>query len=133
MLRGADRADAEQPSREDARVYKRSWMLGLIRAVTSRTGDAERAAREDTERDRQETAADATVGRGVALVLADRTAAAEAEVAPRYPKLGKTRATRYKGSGYRQGHADGKQANVGGLSLDGLDNEMDLVGAKLTV
>lgn len=76
---------------------------------------------------------DATVGRGVALVLADRTAVVEAEVASRYPKLGKTRARRYKGSGYRQGHADGKQANIGGLSLDGLDDEMDLVGAKLTV
>ncbi|WP_411086598.1 hypothetical protein [Streptomyces sp. 061-3] len=47
--------------------------------------------------------------------------------------MGKTRATRYKGSGYRQGHADGKQANIGGLSLDGLDDETDLVGAKLTV
>ncbi|WP_411086599.1 hypothetical protein [Streptomyces sp. 061-3] len=51
--------------------------------MTSRIGDAERAAREDTERDRQETAVDATVGRGVALVLADRTAVVEAEVASR--------------------------------------------------
>ncbi|SCZ16665.1 hypothetical protein SAMN02745898_11853 [Streptomyces sp. 136MFCol5.1] len=100
---------------------------------TSRIGDAERAAREDTERDRQETAVDATVGRGVALVLADSTAVVEAEVASRYPKLGKTRATRYKGSGYRQGHANGKQSNIGGLSPEGLDDEMDLVGAKLTV
>ncbi|MFF2407667.1 DUF2786 domain-containing protein [Streptomyces sp. NPDC058092] len=134
MLRGADRADAEhRPTGEDTRAYKRSWMLGFIRAVTSRIGEAERAAREDTERDRQESAADATAGRSVALVLADRTAVVEAEVASRYPKLGKARPTRYKGSGYRQGHADGEQANIGGLSLDGLDDEMDLVGSKLTV
>ncbi|WP_438492031.1 DUF2786 domain-containing protein [Streptomyces asiaticus] len=119
MLRGAEAADAaHRPAQEDRRAYKRSWMLGFIRAVTWRIGEAARVAREESERDRQSDAADAAQGRSVALVLADRTTAVDARLKSRYPKLGKARRTRFTGSGYRQGHADGEQADIGGLSLE---------------
>ncbi|MDQ1029710.1 hypothetical protein QF035_007292 [Streptomyces umbrinus] len=128
MLQGADRADARhRPPGELPRAYKRSWMLGFIRAVALRIGEAERAAREDSERERAEAAAtDTSVqGRSVALVLADRTTEVETEVASRYPKLGKVRRTRFTGSGYRQGHVDGQQADIGGLALDDENEEWD--------
>lgn len=121
MLQGAERADARHrlPG-ELPRAYKRSWMLGFIRAVALRIGEAERAARADTERDRAEAAGTDTAvpGRSVALVLADRTTAVQAKVAARYPKVGKVRRTRFTGSGYRQGHADGQQADIGGLTME---------------
>ncbi|MFD8332948.1 DUF2786 domain-containing protein [Streptomyces solisilvae] len=128
MLRGADTADAEhRPAEEDRRAYKRSWMFGFIRAVAVRIGEAERAAREESERDRQSDTADVGQGRSVALVLADRTMAVDAQVKSRYPKLGKARRTRFTGSGYRQGHTDGQQADIGGLSLeDGGEGEEGL-------
>ncbi|MFD3309436.1 DUF2786 domain-containing protein [Streptomyces sp. NPDC058694] len=128
MLQGAERADARlRPPGELPRAYKRSWMLGFIRAVALRIGEAERAAREDSERDRAEAAATdpAVQGRSVALVLADRTTEVETEVASRYPKLGKVRRTRFTGSGYRQGHVDGQQADIGGLALDDENEEWD--------
>ncbi|MFF6803879.1 DUF2786 domain-containing protein [Streptomyces sp. NPDC012616] len=128
MLQGAERADARhRPPGELPRAYKRSWMLGFIRAVALRIGEAERAAREDSERDRAEAAAadPSAQRRSVALVLADRTTEVEAQVASRYPKVGKARRTRFTGSGYRQGHADGQQADIGGLTLDDESEEPD--------
>ncbi|MGW1491641.1 DUF2786 domain-containing protein [Streptomyces sp. NPDC002402] len=127
MLHGAGVADANhRPAGEDARAYKRSWMLGFVRAVTTRIAEAERVAREETERDRHTASPEAPEGRSVALVLADRTAAVQAEVASRYPKVGKARRAQFKGSGYRQGHADGQQANIGGLSLEDQGDEPEL-------
>ncbi|WSA80461.1 DUF2786 domain-containing protein [Streptomyces sp. NBC_01799] len=121
MLQGAERADSRHrlPG-ELPRAYKRSWMLGFVRAVALRIGEAERAARADTERDRAEAVATdgAVPGRSVALVLADRTTAVQAKVAAHYPKVGKVRRTRFAGSGYRQGHADGQQADIGGLTVE---------------
>lgn len=57
-------------------------------------------------------------GRSAALVFADRTTAVQAKVADHYPKVGKVRRTRFTGSGYRQGHADGQQADIGGLTVE---------------
>ncbi|MFJ9242927.1 DUF2786 domain-containing protein [Streptomyces sp. NPDC101776] len=128
MLQGAERADVRyRPPGEFPRAYKRSWMLGFIRAVALRIAEAERTAREDTERDRTETATSApsAQGRSVALVLADRSTQIQAEVAARYPKVGKVRRTRFTGSGYRQGHVDGQQADIGGLALDDESGELD--------
>jgi len=128
MLQGAERADARhRPPGELPRAYKRSWMLGFIRAVALRIAEAERTAREDSERDRAEAAASepSAQGRSVALVLADRTTQVQAEVASHYPKVGKVRRTRFTGSGYRQGHADGQQADIGGLALDDESEELD--------
>ncbi|MEV4867684.1 DUF2786 domain-containing protein [Streptomyces syringium] len=119
MLQGAEQANAtHRPAREDSRSYKRSWMLGFIRAVTLRVGEAQRQVREETEHDRQRAGADTAEGRSVAVVLAGLSAAVSATVSSRYPKLGKARRTTFKGSGYWQGHADGQQAHIAGPSLE---------------
>ncbi|MGW4174670.1 DUF2786 domain-containing protein [Streptomyces rubiginosohelvolus] len=116
MLRGADAADAlHRPEGEDARAYKRSWMLGFIREVTTRIGAAQRAARAAAGAEQQtDPLGPDSAGRSVALVLADRTAVVEAQVSARYPKLAKARPTKFKGTGYWQGVADGKHAEIGG-------------------
>ncbi|MFJ4525913.1 DUF2786 domain-containing protein [Streptomyces sp. NPDC088810] len=116
MLEGADRADRlHRPEGEDARAYKRSWMLGFIREVTARIGAAQRTASAAAE---QGSEADGTGGRSVALVLADRTTVVEARLAAEYPKLNKTRPTRFKGTGYWQGVSDGRDADIGGPAFD---------------
>ncbi|USQ84698.1 DUF2786 domain-containing protein [Streptomyces phaeoluteigriseus] len=118
MLEGADRADRlHRPEGEDARAYKRSWMLGFIREVTARIGAAQQAARAAAE---EEAGADEepTSGRSVALVLADRTTVVEARLAAQYPKLNKTRPTKFKGTGYWQGVSDGRDADIGGPAFD---------------
>ncbi|MFE4588878.1 DUF2786 domain-containing protein [Streptomyces laurentii] len=126
MLRGADAADfRHRPEGEDARAYKRSWMLGFIREVVTRIGAAQRAARAaaDVEQQTDPLGAD-SAGRSVALVLADRSAVVQAQVSARYPKLGKTRPTKFKGTGYWQGVADGKQAEIGSHAFaEGEDRE----------
>ncbi|MFJ9897361.1 DUF2786 domain-containing protein [Streptomyces sp. NPDC091280] len=127
MLQGAERADARhRPPGELPRAYKRSWMVGFIPSVASRIAAAERTAREESERERTEgAAADTSVrNRTVEIVLADRTTQVQAQVAAHYQKVGKVRRTRFTGSGYRQGHADGQQADIGGLALDGEDEGM---------
>ncbi|MFC8074643.1 DUF2786 domain-containing protein [Streptomyces sp. NPDC057307] len=134
MLQGAEVASTNhRPVGEDSRAYKRSWMLGFVRAVTLRIAEAGQAAQAETENDREQSERDrhaaspetpaTSEGRSVALVLADRTAAVQAEVTSRYPKLGKARRSRLTGSGYRQGHVDGQRANIGGLSLEDQEEE----------
>lgn len=138
MLHGAEVASTNhRPIGEDSRAYKRSWMLGFVRAVTLRIAEAGRAAQVETEKDREQRERDrhadspeasvASDGRSVALVLADRTAAVRAEVASRYPKIGKARRSRLTGSGYRQGHVDGQRANIGGLSLEDKEEEFEFI------
>jgi hypothetical protein len=123
MLEGADRADRlHRPEREDARAYKRSWMLGFIREVTARIGAAQQTARSATE-EGFEAGGDRTSGRSVALVLADRTTVVEARLAAQYPKLNKTRPTKFKGTGYWQGVADGRDADIGGPAFDSDEEE----------
>ncbi|THA77100.1 DUF2786 domain-containing protein [Streptomyces sp. A0642] len=115
MLSGADTADAlHRPEGEDVRAYKRSWMLGFMREVTARIGAAQRAARAAADEQQADPLPADSGGRSVALVLADRSAVVEAQVSARYPKLAKARPTKFKGTGYWQGVADGKHAEIGG-------------------
>lgn len=127
MLAGANRADRlYRPVGEDARAYKRSWMLGFIREVSKRIGAAQHSASSVAEENVTAQGAEAN-GRSVALVLADRSAVVEARLNERYPKLGKVRPTKFKGSGYWQGVADGRRADIGReKSVDGEANaELD--------
>ncbi|WP_327726719.1 hypothetical protein OG250_04245 [Streptomyces sp. NBC_00487] len=78
------------------------------------TGAAQRTASAAAEKGNE---ADRTGGRSVALVLADRTTV-EARLAAQYPKLHKTRPTRFKGTGYWQGVSDGRGADIGGPAFD---------------
>ncbi|MFB7543557.1 DUF2786 domain-containing protein [Streptomyces zaomyceticus] len=118
MLDGADRADRRyRPAGEDARAYKRSWMLGFIREVTDRIRAAQEAARAAAEREQEATESTGSVGRSVALVLADRSTVVNARLSDRYPTLGKSRPTKFKGTGYWQGRIDGQQADIGGPNV----------------
>lgn len=116
MLEGADRADRlHRPAGEDARAYKRSWMLGFIREVTVRISAAQRTASAAAE---EGSEAEGTSSRSVALVLADRTTVVEARLSDQYPKLNKPRPAKFKGTGYWQGVADGRDAYIGGSAFD---------------
>ncbi|MFD0546047.1 DUF2786 domain-containing protein [Streptomyces mexicanus] len=115
MLDGADRADRlHRPAGEDARAYKRSWMLGFIREVTDRVKAAQAAARAAAEHEQE--GVDGT-GRSVALVLADRSTVVDAHLNDRYPTLGKARPTKFKGTGYWQGRVDGRRADISGPTI----------------
>ncbi|WP_328718922.1 DUF2786 domain-containing protein [Streptomyces sp. NBC_00247] len=129
MLSGADTADAlYRPEGEDARAYKRSWMLGFIRSVITRIGAAQRAAKAAADAEQQADSPETDFGgRSVALVLADRSVVVQAQVSARYPKLGKARPTKFKGTGYRQGMADGKRAEIGEQAFADVEE-----GARLT-
>ncbi|WP_405683285.1 DUF2786 domain-containing protein [Streptomyces sp. NBC_00057] len=117
MLNGADRADRLYRSDdEDARAYKRSWMLGFIREVSERVGAAQQSASAAADAEQQAGPhGAASGGRSVALVLADRSVVVEAQRTARYPNLTKARPTKFKGTGYWQGVADGKRADIGGV------------------
>ncbi|MCX5229258.1 DUF2786 domain-containing protein [Streptomyces sp. NBC_00233] len=129
MLDGADRADRRyRPAGEDTRAYKRSWMLGFIREVTDRVRAAQEAARAAAEREQETTEGTRSAGRSVALVLADRTTVVEARLSDRYPKLAKSRPTKFKGTGYWQGRIDGQQADIGGPNVVPDMSAEELVG-----
>jgi hypothetical protein len=129
MLDGADRADrAHRPVGEDARAYKRSWMLGFIREVTDRVRAAQEAARTEAEHEQKAAQGTERAGRSVALVLADRSALVEARLNDRYPKLGKARPTKFKGTGYWQGRVDGRRADIGGPTVVPEPRSEQLIG-----
>ncbi|MFH8407243.1 DUF2786 domain-containing protein [Streptomyces sp. NPDC018019] len=118
MLDGADRADRlHRPPGEDARAYKRSWMLGFIREVTDRVKAAQEAARAAAEHEQEAAEGGDRTGRTVALVLADRSTMVDARLNDSYPKLSKARPTKFKGTGYRQGRVDGQRADIGGPTI----------------
>ncbi|MDW4906393.1 hypothetical protein RB628_13860 [Streptomyces sp. ADMS] len=73
-------------------------MLGFIREVTARIGAAQRTARAAAE-EGTEADGEGMRGRSVALALADRTTVVEARLAAQYPRLNKTRPTKFKGTG----------------------------------
>ncbi|GAA3151872.1 DUF2786 domain-containing protein [Streptomyces echinatus] len=118
MLDGADRADRlHRPAGEDARAYKRSWMLGFIREVTDRVRAAQEAARAAAEHAQEAAEGAERTGRSVALVLADRSTVVAAHLNDHYPQLGTTRPTKFKGTGYWQGRVDGRRADIGGPTI----------------
>jgi hypothetical protein len=96
-----------------AKAWRRSWMLGFCAAAVARVRAAEAAA---------VVAADAETGAaaagGTEVVLADRSLTVRLQVSATYPRLKKKRVT-YSGSGYRDGHAAGQRADIGGSKLGG--------------
>jgi Protein of unknown function (DUF2786) len=86
------------------RAWRRSWLLGFAAAVTARV----RAAEERAER----TAPVADGHASAALVLADRSLVIRRHVAAAYPHT-RTARTTYTGSGYDDGYAQGKRADIG--------------------
>jgi Protein of unknown function (DUF2786) len=102
-------AAAEVPAWSNStRAWRRSWLLGFATAVIARVRAAEQGA----------VAAAASSGAAdrTALVLADRTEAIRNCVRQAYPVTRKTRVT-YSGNGYRDGYAQGQQADIGASRL----------------
>ncbi|MEV0231568.1 DUF2786 domain-containing protein [Nonomuraea sp. NPDC050786] len=81
------------------RAYRRSWLLGFTDEVYRLLCAAESRAEE-------------TVGTGAALVLADRRAEVERVVAAHYPNI-RVSVPRTSGTGYRDGVAAGRRADLG--------------------
>ena len=95
------------------RAWRRSWLLGFAAAVIARV----RAAEHDAER--SAAAAPARDGSpGAALVLADRTLVIRRHVSHAYPVTRSARLT-YSGSGYGDGYAQGKRADIGAGRVGG--------------
>ena len=94
-------------------AWRRSWMLGFISAVISRVMTAEERARKQAEAEQPTTASTP----GAALVLADRALQVKAAQDKTYPELGRPSRMTYRGGGYRDGHAAGQRANLGGTGV----------------
>jgi hypothetical protein len=52
----------------------------------------------------------------------------EARLNDRYPKLGKARPTKFKGTGYWQGRVDGRRADIGGPTVVPESRSEQLIG-----
>jgi hypothetical protein len=88
------------------RAWRRSWLLGFASAVIARVRTAEQTA---------ERSASADVHSGspsASLVLADRALVIRQHVAGAYPHTRTARVT-YTGTGYGDGYAQGKRADIG--------------------
>jgi hypothetical protein len=80
-------------------AYRRTWLLGFTQAVSARLTAVDQQAQADTHTTSEQG------GRSVALVLADRTARVDAELAAQFRIL--------SGSGRREGYAAGRRADLG--------------------
>ncbi|WP_049570561.1 DUF2786 domain-containing protein [Nonomuraea sp. SBT364] len=82
------------------RAYRRSWLLGFTDEVYRLLREAETRAEEESP------------VAGTALVLADRRAEVERAVAAAYPRI-RLSVPRTSGTGYRDGVAAGRRAELG--------------------
>jgi Protein of unknown function (DUF2786) len=101
------------PEAPSVRAWRRSWLLGFAAAVIARVQAAEQAA--------ERSAAAGTSDGGsssAALVLADRALVIRQHVARAYPVTRTARVT-YSGSGYRDGYAEGRRADIGAGRVGG--------------
>jgi hypothetical protein len=96
----------------EAKAWRRSYMLGYASAVVSRIRAAEEAAVTKA------TAGEQQGQPGAALVLADRALVVKTRLQQAYPRTRQTWTT-YTGSGYRDGHAAGQRADIGGARVGG--------------
>lgn len=101
---------APVPWGENVAAFRRSWLAGFTAAIGQRLHEAE---------ERAAAAAPAAGGRGMALVLADRTAEVDRSMHERYPQLGTAPRRRLSGMGSGDGYAAGQRADLGGTRVDG--------------
>ncbi|MFG1710115.1 DUF2786 domain-containing protein [Nonomuraea sp. M3C6] len=87
-----------RPPEDAVRAYRRSWLLGFTDEVYRLLCAAESRAEEAST--------------GAALVLADRRAEVERVVAAHYPNI-RMSVPRTSGTGYRDGAAAGRRADLG--------------------
>lgn len=105
------------PTGESVAAFRRSWLSGFTGAIGRRLREAEdRAAR---EAERREAAEPRSPGRGVALVLADRSRAVTMAMETEYPRLGTAPRRMLSGSGGMAGWQAGQRADLGGSRVGG--------------
>ena len=92
----------------NVRAWRRSWLLGYTAAVIAKV----RAAEERAERAATVAEPAGAGSSRTALVLADRSMVIRQTVAQAYP-LTRTARVTYTGSGYGDGYAQGKRADIG--------------------
>lgn len=92
------------------RAWRRSWLLGFATAVIARVRAAEHNAATQTGQQQD------TKRPGVELVLADRALVISRHAEQAYPHTRKTRVT-YSGTGYGDGYAKGKTADIGSARI----------------
>jgi hypothetical protein len=95
---------------QNARAWRRSWLLGFATAVVARV----RAAEDGAARRAGSPAAGA--GSRTALVLADRTEVITRTLRHAYPVTRTSRVT-YTGNGYGTGYSQGQRADIGASRL----------------
>ncbi|GGO72619.1 DUF2786 domain-containing protein [Nonomuraea cavernae] len=108
LLQMASGLAGVRPPRDavSARAYRRSWLLGFADEVYRLLCEAERRAEAEAP------------AAGTALVLADRRAEVERAVAARYPRV-RMSVPRTSGTGYRDGAAAGRRADLGRPRMGG--------------
>lgn len=107
-------AKTPAPYYESTAAFRRSWLAGFTAMVAHRIKEAEGRAAQDATNEQQRTAA---TGPSVALVLVQRRQVVDRAVEEAYPKLKKARPRSLSGSGYREGAAAGRRADLGGTRV----------------
>ena len=95
---------------QNARAWRRSWLLGFVTAVVARVRAAEDGAA------RQAASPAAGGSSRAALVLADRTEVITRTLRHAYPVTRTSRVT-YTGNGYGTGYSQGQRADIGASRL----------------
>ncbi|GAA1830992.1 DUF2786 domain-containing protein [Pseudonocardia ailaonensis] len=113
LLQATGRMVRLRPPRPDESVaaYRRSWLQGFAAQVHQRLLEAE-------ERAAASASADRVAAAGTALVLVDRGAQVDRAYAEAFPDLARARRPSLSGSGFAEGAAAGRQADLGGTRLD---------------
>jgi hypothetical protein len=109
-------AQTPVPYWENAAAFRRSWLAGFAAMIAHRLHQAEKRAAANATQEREQAG---TGGPSVALVLADRATVVQRKLEEAYPKLGKARARKLSGSGYRDGVEAGRRADLGGTRVGG--------------
>lgn len=92
---------------QSVRAWRCSWLLGYVTAVIARVRAAEQRAAGEAS-----AGPVGSSGGSAALVLASRQQVIARRAHATYPVTRKTKTT-YTGSGYRDGYAQGNQADIG--------------------
>lgn len=100
-------------SGESTAAFRRTWLIGFAAEVHRRFSDAAERAASDHDQSKAD-------GRPTAeIVLADRKSLVDRAVSERFPTLKKPPPRRLAGSGYREGIAAGRRADLGQTRVRG--------------
>ena len=102
---------------ESVAAYRRSWMIGFAYTIQQRLLAAEAAVQAEAEAAQATHRTAGDDGPSVSLVLADRAAIVDREVAEAYPRLRTAPRRLLSGTGSADGAAAARRADLGGKRL----------------